>query len=127
MVGANGRGLDDLGEHFAAWRRQRPRGSRIPDHLWQAAVEAARQHGVSQTSLRLGVDYYSLARRLKAKCRAASGRGSMEFVEIPGRVLSASPACVVKLQDGKGLRLRVELRDVGGAESLARSLWRERR
>jgi hypothetical protein len=51
----------------------------------------------------------------------------MEFLEIPGKVLSTGPGCVVELQDGQGCRLRVELRDAAGAESLAQSLWRTRR
>lgn len=125
MVGTNGHGIEELRRRFADWRRTRARGTRIPEPLWRAAVEAAREHGVSQTSLRLGVDYYSLARRLNGRPRTASG--DVKFVEIPGKVLPTVPACVVEVQDGKDRRLRVELRDAAGAESLARALWKTRR
>jgi hypothetical protein len=83
--------------------------------------------GVSQTSQRLGLDYYSLKRRLEGAPQAGAERGSVEFVEIPGKVLSAGPGCVVEVQDRQGTRLRVELREAAGAEGLARSLWRARR
>ena len=126
MKGRNEQGLDDLQGRFAAWRLRRPKGSRIPEDLWQAAVEAAREHGVCKTSRGLGVDYYALKQRLT---RTPAGRdpGAVEFVELPGKVLSAGPACVVEIQDGQGRRLRVELREAVGAESLARTLWRGRR
>ena len=30
---------------FENWRRERKRGERIPENLWAAAVELAKQHG----------------------------------------------------------------------------------
>ncbi len=53
----NGQALADLQGRLTAWRRNRPhRSSRIPEPLWRAAVQAAREVGVSQTSQRLGLD-----------------------------------------------------------------------
>lgn len=127
MTGAKNQALTHLQRRFAIWRRKRARGTHIPEDLWRAAAQAARQHGVWQTSKYLGVDYYSLSRRLKASPQAATGSRSAQFVEIPGKMLSAHPGCVLELQDREGLRLRVELRDVELAEILARSLWKERR
>ena len=125
MVGSNGHGIEELRRRFADWRRTRARGTRIPETLWQGAIEAARERGVHRTSKQLGVDYYSLARRLNGKARAAAG--DIELVEFPGKVFSAAPGCVVEIQDGKGRRLRVELRDAVGAELLVRTLWKTRR
>lgn len=128
MTGTNEQALVDLRGRFEAWRLKRPhRGSRIPEDLWQAAVRAAREVGVSKASQRLGLDYYSLKRRLQGKPAAPTQDGPVGFVEIPGKILAAGPGCVVELQDRKGVRLRVELRDAAGAEGLARSLWRGRR
>ena len=127
MKGRNEGALADLRRRFAAWRQKRRKGARIPEHLWQAAVQAAREHGAWKTSQGLRLDYYSLKERLKGTGSSASPHGPVEFVEIPGKMLSPGPASVVELQDREGLRLRVELKDAAGAESLARSLWRERR
>ena len=125
MVGTNGQALTELQRRFSVWRGRRPRGRRIPEELWRAAVHAAREYGVCKTSRRLGVDYYSLKNRLTGPAPAAEAR-SVEFVEIPQKVLATGPGCVVELQDPKGLRLRVELRDAVGAEALAKALWNQR-
>ncbi len=124
MVGTDGHGIQDLPRRFEDWRRKRTRGTRIPEPLWRAAVEAAREHGIHRTAKQLGVDYYSLARRVNAKPQT---RDPIRFVEYPGTVLPASPACVVEIHNSKGRRLRVELRDVAGAETIVRSLWEARR
>lgn len=50
----------------AQWRRTRERGTRIPESLWQAAVELAARYGVSKTAQVLRVDYYALKKRLDA-------------------------------------------------------------
>jgi hypothetical protein len=126
MTGAKSQALTHLQRRFAIWRRKRSRGMHIPADLWQAAIQAARKQGVWQTSQALGLDYDSLTQRLKGSPPAVAGSGSVEFVEIPGKALSARPGCVLELQDREGLRLRVELSDAAGAEGLAQSLWRGR-
>ena len=120
--------LSDVRSQFGRWRRSRPRGTRIPAALWQAAVEAAQEHGVSKTAQELSLDYYGLKKRLESAAEESSpverdgGRG---FLEIP--MLAASPAgeCVLEIEDGQGARLRVELKGAAAAElePLARALW----
>jgi hypothetical protein len=125
MAGSNGEALAGLRRRFDEWRRLRQRRTPIPDPLWGAAVEAARKYGVSRTARWLRVHYYSLKRRLGAA--NAQGPEPVKFVEVTPKVLSAEPACVLEMHDRRGRRLRIELRDSGGAEVLARSLWRDRR
>lgn len=125
MVSTNGQVLAAVQRQFKQWRQQRPRSRRIPGELWDAAAQAAREYGVSKTSRQLGVDYYSLKRRLKGG-GSASPPESVEFVEIPRKVLSTGPACILELVDSKGLKLRMELRDFQGAEGLAKALWSAR-
>ena len=52
MAGSNGQAFVGLRRRFDEWRRQRRRRTRIPEPLWVAAVEAAREHGVWKTSRR---------------------------------------------------------------------------
>jgi hypothetical protein len=125
MNGTNGQALTELQRRFRVWRGRRPQRRRIPEELWEAAVQAAREHGLWKASRRLRLDYYCLKRRLGAP--APSGEPeSVEFLEIPRKVLATGPGCVLELQDPKGHRLRVELRDGAGVESLARALWSQR-
>jgi hypothetical protein len=41
---------------FEAWRERRLRGRRIPQPLWDLAVQLAGQHGVSRTATALGLN-----------------------------------------------------------------------
>jgi hypothetical protein len=45
-------------------RGTRPRGKRLPDSVWQAAVELAREHGVYSVARHLRLDYAGLKKRL---------------------------------------------------------------
>ena len=116
------RTLASVRRALEGWRRARGRARRIPEALWQAAVEAAHEHGVSKTSRALGLDYYALERRLRSRPRP---KASPAFVEVPWPALGPAPECRLELEDGRGARLRVELTGsaAAGLEALARALW----
>jgi hypothetical protein len=64
-VGAHQRGelpkdLAQARSRFGAWRERRQGGRRIPQPLWNPAVQLANKHGVSRTATALCLDYYSL-------------------------------------------------------------------
>ncbi|MCP4201285.1 MAG: hypothetical protein GY769_05050 [bacterium] len=118
--------LSDVRSRFERWRQSRKRGTRIPEALWQAAVKAAGDCGVSKTAQALGLDYYGLKTRLEStlevsESEPAAGR---EFLEIP--LFASAPDCVLEMADAAGLRLRVELRGSAAAhcEPLVQTLWR---
>ncbi len=117
--------LGDVRSRFECWRRSRKLGVRIPEDLWQAAVEAAQEHGVSKTAQTLGLDYYGLKKRWEStlevsESEPAAGR---EFLEIP--LFATAPDCVLEMVGAQGARLRVELRGSAAAhcETLAQALW----
>ncbi len=56
--------LQQVAKRFARWRRNRVRGARIPAPLWEKAVSLGRSLGVSRVAIALGLDYYSLQRRV---------------------------------------------------------------
>jgi len=99
------------------WRQQGRPGGRIPEALWAAAVELAREHGVSATARELGLAYYSLRERLEAASDSTGGAAaeprSAEFLEIPLGVLGGRSECRVEFESGDGVRLRVELSGAG--------------
>jgi hypothetical protein len=93
---ANSTHLQSLADRLAAWRSIRIRGERIPQHLWDAATELARVHGLSATAVALKLSYYDLQRRLSARREQRKPRAqpsTSAFIELaPPVVLTAAPA-----------------------------------
>ncbi len=122
--------FDGAQRRFERWRQSRPLGTRIPDDLWDVAVELAAEHGVSKTSSALSLDYYALKKRLAAGAdRALVVTPEAEFVEVPFVALPSASGCILELQDDFGVRLRVELSGATAdeIEAIARGLWKASR
>jgi hypothetical protein len=108
---------------FEAWRRERQRGQRILESLWLTAVELAKQHGVWPTARALNLDHGRLKRRVR-NGEEDMNRGAFVEVIAGGAMLCG---CIVEMEDGRGARMRVELK--GGAvdvTALSRAFWSER-
>jgi hypothetical protein len=63
-------------------RRTHPRGSRLPDSMWQAAVELAREHGVYSVAHPLRLDYTGLKKRLGGFSQRRRKVRKPAFVEL---------------------------------------------
>ena len=112
---------------FEGWRRTRKGRSRIPETLWASAVKAAGKCGLHRTAKALGLDYYSLKKRVEgAASRGVSeGEASATFVELAPPGPTCSPECILELEDPRGAKMRIHLK---GAEApdlaaLSRSFW----
>lgn len=118
--------LEVAERRFARWRADGSPGRSIPEDLWQAAVEAARVHGVNRTSLALHLNHTKLqARAASAPERPAPRSDRVEFLQVPPVALSAGPECVVEVEDARGARLKVELagRATAGLDGVLRAVW----
>src|SRR3990172_8299367 len=73
------------------WRSAPARPRRIPDALWRAATELAREHGVAKTSRALGLDYYALEQRLQPSPPRERSQPSRAFVELPWPAMAPAP------------------------------------
>jgi hypothetical protein len=108
----------------------------MPTELWEAAVAAARTHGVSAVARGAGIGYSSLLQRSGA--RDATGREEAQtpagFVELEPMSafgdLFAVPTsgAVVELSDGCGAQVTVRLgpggREAVDVSAMVASLWR---
>ena len=126
-------GLGGLCERVERWRAQRSGGGggRVPEELWDAAVEVARVEGVHATAKRLRFNYQSLKDRLDRGKHEASGETKAEmtpFVEVEIPALGSTNRdgkTVVELVGRRGERMRI---DVTGASTvdvvgLAQAFW----
>jgi hypothetical protein len=108
---------------FRAWREHRKLGCRIPQSLWAMAIRLAESHGVSRTSMALGLDYYSLKKRAEGASAPPQPSGPA-FLELTPPALVAKQ-CRLELDNGSGATMRVQLvgYDVADLEALSRSFW----
>jgi hypothetical protein len=108
---------------FQAWRERRRGGRRIPQPLWALAVRLVSQHGLSRTATALGLDYYSLKKRVEADGQQPPSPGSA-FVELPAPLVVSKQA-LFALDNGAGATMRVHLLgyDAADVEALARRFW----
>jgi len=105
---------------FEAWRsRCRGRG-RIPQELWELAVQLVGRHGVSRTASVLRLDYYSLKKHAEMVDREPRAPSST-FLELPSP-LPLGKQCLFELDNRSGVTLRVQLvgYDTADLEALAR-------
>jgi len=109
------------------FRSAQPHRAKIPEGLWQAAVELARQHGLYAVAHPLRLDYEGLKRRLEgvSKLEKKKKVASPGFVEL----IAAHPAaaeCVIEFESKSGGKMRIQWKGAGGPDwsSLLRA-WRE--
>jgi hypothetical protein len=108
---------------FESWRRERKRGARIPENLWTTAVELAKQHGVWPTAHALHLDHSRLKRRVR---NSEEEEKSGAFIEVIPQGATFC-ACTVEMEDGRGARMRIELKGAAAdVAALSRSFWSER-
>jgi hypothetical protein len=114
--------LSRLEERFAAWRKGRMKGERIPKPLWTSAAKLALEYGVSTTSTVLKLDYYSLKKHMDKQQATAS---QATFIELPSPSMAHVNECVIELEDGAGASMRMHLKgtEVPDILALGRSFW----
>lgn len=112
---------------FQKWRKTRTK-PRIPEPLWKLAAGLGKKYGVSQTAKTLHLDYYDLKRRVEAAdSEVGQGETPGTFVEVLPAASSPASACVVELDDGRGVKMRIQLKSAGAAEltALGQLFWRQ--
>ena len=73
--------INEVRTRFENWRQNRRGMQRIPDELWSAAIELARQDGVNPTAAALHLDGGKLKRRMVAADSVPGKAMPATFVE----------------------------------------------
>jgi hypothetical protein len=110
---------------FVEWRRSRILGERIPEALWNQAVDLASRYGVSRTATALSVGFHELQKRAARQTTSdkETRAAATAFVELP-----AAPAvgeCIIECENASGWKMRVELKGTSWPDlvALSRSFW----
>lgn len=111
------------------FRSAQPHRAKIPESLWQAAEELARQHGLYAVAHPLRLDYVRLKRRLEAVSKIEEKKKTKKvapgFVElIAGQPTAAE--CLIEFESKSGSKMRIQWKGSGAPDwsSLLRA-WRE--
>ena len=105
-------------------RSSQPRRSRLPESLWTAAVELARQHGLYRVAHTLGLDYVGLKKRLNGVTSRQQSTTKTAFMELV--TPSAMPECIIEFEWASGSKVRIQWKAAAPPDwaSLLRA-WRE--
>jgi hypothetical protein len=107
-------------------RSTRPRGKRLPDSVWQAAVELAREHGAYSVARHLRLDYTGLKKRLGGVSQRRRKTRKPTFVEVMAPPSAMLGECLIEFESLDGGKVRIQWKAATSPDwmSLLRA-WRE--
>ena len=107
-------------------RSTRPRGKRLPDSVWQSAVELAREHGVYSVAHHLRLDYAGLKKRLGGVSHRRRKARKPAFVELIAPPSAMLRECLIEFEPLRGGKVRIQWKAAAPPDwmSLLRA-WRE--
>ena len=130
--------MQRLYKRFERWRSAHTGRLPIPERLWRAAAELAREHGVFPTAKALHLEYGKLKERAEAlaqekkvvrKMRSAIPRHAVStaaptFMELITPRSGSAASAVVEREGPRG-RIKIELKGITTAElvALSQALW----
>src|SRR5436190_10187076 len=74
--------MREVHRRLQRWRSERKARARIPEALWAAASELAREHGVSQVSRALHLEFKHLKRVMEARAQNDGKQVKPSSVEL---------------------------------------------
>ena len=108
------------------FRSTQPKRTKLPESLWQAAVELALQHGVYSVAHPLRLDYTGLKKRLHGIPSPRKKAAKPAFVELIADHPTTMADCVIEFESSVGSKMRIHWTASTGPDwiSLFRA-WRE--
>ena len=118
--------ITQLQRQLEQFRSTRPARTKLPDALWQAAVELARQYGIYAVSQPLRLDYTRLKQRLGGVPIQLRKADKPAFLELIGSGATALPECVIEFEAANGGKMRIQWKaSVPPDWALLLRAWRE--
>ncbi len=100
--------ITQLQRQLEQFRSSRPVRTKLPESLWQAALELARQHGIYAVAHPLRLDYTRLKQRLGGRPSQPRKRNKPAFVELIGDGAAGLPECVIEFESAGGGKMRIQ-------------------
>jgi hypothetical protein len=108
------------------FRSTQQRRTKLPESLWQAAVELARQYGVYCVAHALRLDYMGLKKRLGGPPLPRPKATPPAFVELIAPQATPLEECVIEFESARGSKMGIQWKASAARDwvSLLRA-WRE--
>ena len=118
--------IAQLRQELEQFRATSPVRTRLPEPLWESAVNLARQYGIWQTAKALRLDYMCLKKRLGGGELPRVKLAKPSFVELVSPLLVTTGECVIEFESTSGARVRIQWKSSTPPDwvSLFRA-WRE--
>lgn len=115
-----------LQRQLEQFRSTRPRRTKLPEALWQVAVELARQHGVYPVAHPLRLDYTRLKKRLDGSPTLRRKATKPAFVELVAPSHTQLEECAIEFESSSGSKMRIQWKATAPPDwaTLLRA-WRE--
>ena len=116
-------GMEKVHGRFERWRSSHKGRKPIPESLWTAAAEVAREHGIFRTSKALRLEFNKLKRRVQSAGRRA-GPTTPAFVELVAPESAGLSECLIELEGPRG-KMRIQWKGITPPDlaGLSRTLW----
>jgi hypothetical protein len=108
---------------FERWRKSHRGRVPIPEGLWAAAAELARERGVFRTAKVLRLEYGKLKHMAEAAARSAPPAPATFLELVPPQTAGLSE-CVIELEGPRG-KMRIQWKGATAPDlaGLSRALW----
>ena len=116
-----------LQRQLEQFRSTRPHRTKLPETLWQAAVELARQHGLYSVAHPLRLDYMRTEEAAWRRSEICGKEGTKPaFVELVAAHPATMSECVIEFESSIGGKMRIQWKGSAAPDwvSLLRA-WRE--
>jgi len=115
-----------LQRQLEQFRSNRPGRTKLPESLWQTAVELARQHGVYHVAHPLGLDYTRLKERLGGSPTGRREATKPAFVELVAPSRAQFDEYVIEFESQGGNKMRIQWKAAAPPDWTALlQAWRE--
>ena len=113
IIPSSSHNLKEVQQQFEQWRKTRKSRKPIPEHLWQAAVELAKQYSINHVARLLGLNHRALKEKVES-----SKQENPSFVEIPFPVELSPVHWTVEMNTPSGNKLRMSCQGEGTIQAL---------
>ena len=118
--------IAQLQRQLDQFRSTQPRRTKLPEPLWQAATELAREYGIYSVAHPLRLDYVGLKKRLGGIPTVRGKATKPAFVELTAPQATAQHECAIDFECPRGRKMRIQWKASAPPDwiSLLRA-WRE--